>query len=118
MAAHLLSSVLDLLSGMGELRQRRMFGGIYIYCDNLFIATVHDNRLYFKANANTASDFIELGLRPFTYLKGGKIATLQYYEAPPEVFESRTAMKKWAQKAMGAAREDVSRRTAKKIATK
>ena len=50
----LLTTVLGLLSGLGELRQRKMFGGTYIYCDDLFIATVHDGALYFKANANTA----------------------------------------------------------------
>ncbi len=52
----LLTTVLGLLSGLGELRQRKMFGGTYIYCDDLFIATVHDGALYFKVNANTAPE--------------------------------------------------------------
>lgn len=114
----MVSIVLDLLSGMGELRQRRMFGGTYIYCDDLFIATVHDDRLYFKANANTAPAFVELGLRPFSYLKQGEVSTLQYYEAPPEVFDSREAMKRWAHKALVAAREDASTKTKGKVAAK
>ena len=80
----LLTTVLDLLSGLGELRQRKMFGGTYIYCDDLFIATVHDGTLYFKANANTAPEFIKRSLRPFSYPKQGAIATLQYYQAPPK----------------------------------
>jgi DNA transformation protein len=79
----LLNNVLDLLSGMGTLRQRKMFGGIYIYCDDLFIATIHDGSLYFKANAETAGEFIAKGLRIFSYPKEGGIATLQYYEGPP-----------------------------------
>ena len=113
--ADLFNLVLDLLSGMGELRQRKMFGGTYIYCDDLFIATVHDNRLYFKANANTASAFIERGLPPFSYLKQGEVATLQYYEAPPEVFDSPTNMKRWALKALDAAREDALTKKRKKV---
>jgi DNA transformation protein and related proteins len=113
--ARLLDTVLSLLSGMGELRQRRMFGGSYIYCDNLFIATVHDERLYFKANANTAPAFVERGLQPFSYLKQGEVATLQYYEAPPEVFESPAAMKRWAHKALAAAQEDASTKTRRKV---
>jgi DNA transformation protein len=109
----LLNNVLDLLSGMGALRQRKMFGGIYIYCDDLFIATIHDGRLYFKANAETAGEYIAKGLRIFSYPKEGGVATLQYYEAPSEVFTSRAAMKKWAEKALMAARQDAARKTKK-----
>ena len=107
-AADLLSTVLDLLSGMGVLRHRRMFGGIYIYCDDLFIATIHDGRLYFKANANTSSEFIARKLPIFSYPKEGGIATLQHYQAPPEVFESRQAMQLWANKALLAAQQDAN----------
>jgi DNA transformation protein len=109
----LLNNVLDPLSGMGTLRQRKMFGGIYIYCDDLFIATIHDGSLYFKANAETAGEFIAKGLRIFSYPKEGGIATLQYYEAPPEVFTGRVAMNKWAAKALLAARQDAARKTKK-----
>jgi DNA transformation protein and related proteins len=104
----LLTTVLELLSGVGELRQRKMFGGTYIYCDNLFIATIHDNKLYFKANKNTALEFIERGLPAFSYPKQGGIATLQYYQAPAEVFNSSAAMKHWANMALIAARQDAS----------
>jgi len=104
----LLRVVLDLLSGIGELRCRRMFGGTYIYCDDLFIATLHDDTLYFKANAATAPEFVKRGLPPFSYLKQGAVATLHYYQAPPEVFRTRAAMHRWATKALAAARQDAS----------
>jgi DNA transformation protein len=107
-ALPLLATVLDLLRGMGVLRQRKMFGGVYIYCDDLFIATVHDDTLYFKANSSTAADFVERGLPIFSYPKEGAIATLQYYQAPPEVFNSRAEMALWAEKAFRAAKQDAS----------
>lgn len=107
-APDILATVLDLLSGVGALRTRKMFGGTYIYCDDLFIATVHDDILYFKANDDTAHEFIKLGLKPFSYPKQGGIATLQYYQAPAEVFGGRAAMKRWARKALIAARHDAS----------
>jgi DNA transformation protein and related proteins len=110
----LLGKVLDLLSGLGVLRQRKMFGGVYIYCDDLFIATIHDDTLYFKANATTAPEFIARGLPIFSYPKEGGIATLQHYQAPPEVFTGRTAMKLWAGKALRAARQDAALKTRKK----
>ncbi len=109
----LLATVLDLLSGMGVLRQRKMFGGIYIYCDDLFIATLHDDTLYFKANATTAPDFIARKLPIFSYPKEGGIATLQYYQAPPEVFHGRTEMKLWANKALLAAKQDAASKSRK-----
>lgn len=104
----LLDNVLKLLDGLGALRTRRMFGGVYIYCDDLFIATVHDNTLYFKANATTASDFLARELPIFSYPKEGGTATLQYYQAPPEVFSGSAAMKLWAAKALKAARQDAN----------
>jgi hypothetical protein len=58
---HLVETVLKFMSGVGVLRTRTMFGGVYIYCDDLFVATVHDNTLYFKANASTAPEYIERG---------------------------------------------------------
>jgi len=90
-----------------------MFGGVYIYCDDLFIATVHDNTLYFKANATTASDFQARELPIFSYPKEGGIATLQYYQAPPEVFTGPAAMKLWAEKALRAARQDATSKARK-----
>ena len=53
------------LASLGKIRQRKMFGGVYIYCDDLFIATVHDATLYFKANAQTAPDLVARGLSQF-----------------------------------------------------
>ena len=85
-----------------------MFGGVYIYCDDLFIATVHDSKLFFKANANTAPDFVARGLPIFSYPKQGGIATLQYYQAPEEVFSNNEAMRFWASKALLAAQQDAS----------
>jgi len=118
----LLSNVLKLLSGLGSLRTRKMFGGVYIYCDDLFIATVHDDTLYFKANATTASDFLARKLPIFSYPKEGGVATLQYYQAPPEVFSGPAAMKLWAEKALKAARQDATLKarksaTANRVAT-
>ena len=107
-AIDLLPTVLKLLSGIGELRTRKMFGGTYIYSDGLFIATLREDTLYFKANIGTAQEFIKRGRRPFSYLKQGSVATLQYYEAPAEVFGSSAAMKRWARLAQTAARQDAA----------
>ena len=113
--ADLLSTVLHLLSGLGVLRQRKMFGGVYIYCDDLFIATVHDDTLYFKANASTAAEFVARGLPLFSYPKDGGVATLQYYQAPAEVFSGRAQMELWAEKALLAAKQDAASKSRKTV---
>lgn len=106
----LLELVLQQLAGLGVLRTRKMFGGQYIYCDDLFIATIHDGTLYFKANANTAPEFIALERPVFSYPKQGGIARLQYYQAPSEVFDRREAMERWGRTALLAARQDAKKR--------
>ena len=113
--ADLLSTVLHLLSGLGVLRQRKMFGGVYIYCDDLFIATVHDDTLYFKANASTAAEFVARGLPLFSYPKDGGVATLQYYQAPAEVFSGRAQIELWAEKALLAAKQDAASKSRKTV---
>jgi DNA transformation protein and related proteins len=109
----LLSNVLHLLSGLGALRTRKMFGGVYVYCDDLFIATIHDDTLFFKANASTASDFVAKGLPAFSYPKEGGVATLQYFQAPTEVFNGRSEMWSWAKKALLAAKQDAASKSGK-----
>jgi len=95
--------VVEQMAPIGRLRVRAMFGGYGIYLDDCFIAIIVDDRLYFKADSVTASEFEAKGLAPFSYMARGKLVTLQYFEAPPEVFEETEAMRLWVQKAYGAA---------------
>ena len=95
--------VIEQMSFIGGLQVRAMFGGYGIYRDDLIFAIVVADRLYFKTDPVTRPEFEVKGSRPFTYLARGKPVTMQYFEAPPEVFEEREAMRSWADKAFGAA---------------
>ena len=95
--------VLGQLMPMGGVRARAMFGGYGIYQRDTMFAIIVDERLYFKADNLTSSEFMARGLGPFTYTARGKTMTMQYYEAPPEVFEEPEAMLDWAQQAIGVA---------------
>lgn len=94
------------------LRIRPMFGGYGIYQGDTMFALIADDRLYFKADATTRADFEARSLGPFTYEARGKSMTMQYYEAPPEVFEEQEAMRTWVHKAYTTARK-ASRATRK-----
>jgi DNA transformation protein len=97
--------VAEQMAFVAGLRIRAMFGGYGIYQDDCMFALIADDRLYFKADATTRAEFEEKGSSPFTYVARGKSVTLQYFEAPPDVFEEQEAMRTWVQKAYGAARK-------------
>lgn len=95
--------VIEQMSFVEGLRVRGMFGGHGVYRDDCIFAIIVDDRLYFKADSTTRNEFAVKGLSPFTYVARGKPVTMQYFEAPPEVFEAPEVMRNWVQKAYGAA---------------
>jgi len=95
--------VTEQISLIGGLRVRAMFGGYGIYQNDRIFAIIVDDRLYFKVDAISRAEFVAKGLSPFTYVARGKCVTMQYFVAPPEVFEDREAMRNWVQKAYRAA---------------
>jgi DNA transformation protein and related proteins len=95
--------VLELLAPLGGVRARAMFGGFGIYRGDVMFAIIEKDRMFFKVNDVTRQSFVAKGLLPFTYVTQGKTQTLQYYEAPPEVFEEPEAMQLWARQAVDVA---------------
>jgi len=93
----------ELLSPLGSIRTKRMFGGAGIYCDELFFALVIDDVLYLKVDDQNRADFEREGLEAFSYETGGKIATMSYYRAPDEAMDSPALMLPWARSALAAA---------------
>lgn len=92
--------VVERMSFVKGLQVRAMFGGYGVYQHDRIFAIILDDRLYFKADPTSRAELEAKGLRPFTYVARGKSVTLQYFEAPAEVFEEREAMRNWVQKAL------------------
>jgi DNA transformation protein len=95
--------VLELLAPLGRVVARRMFGCHGVYCDGLFVAIIDKDTLWLKADEATRADFEKAGGTPFTYLRAGKPATLNFYSAPEQTLESPEALAPWARLALGAA---------------
>jgi DNA transformation protein len=95
--------VLELLAPLGAVRARAMFGGVGIYRGDSFFAIIVEDKLFFKTDHVTRGEFTVRGLSPFTYTARGKSISMQYYEAPPEVFEESENMQYWAGQAVGTA---------------
>lgn len=94
----------ELLAPTGRVRRRRMFGGHGLYVDGLFVAIIAFERLYLKADADTAPRFQAAGGERFVYSASGRAVQLNYWTAPAEAMESPAAMLPWVRLAQQAAR--------------
>ena len=95
--------VLDQLVGLGKLRARRMFGGVGIYCDEVFFAIIHQDTLYFKVDDSTRAAFVQAGCVAFKP-SAHRAMTLQYYARPADELESAPSLRDWAREALAVAR--------------
>lgn len=93
----------ELLSGLGAVRVRRMFGGHGLYVDGLFVAIIADERLYLKVDATSRARFEAAGCQPFVYMAKGRPHSLNYFTAPDEAMESPALMAPWVRLATEAA---------------
>ena len=93
----------ELMAPRGAIRSRAMFGGHGIYCDELFIAIVVDDRLYLKVDELTQLTFAAAGSAPFVYQGKDKPVTMSYWSVPEEALESARAMRPWLDMARAAA---------------
>ncbi|MBE2262781.1 MAG: TfoX/Sxy family protein [Burkholderiaceae bacterium] len=97
----------ELLGTVGPCSARRMFGGWGISTDGLTIAIIADlgdgERLWLKADAQTAALFETAGCQRFVYRAKGKPMSLSYYSAPEDAMDGPGAMHPWALPALESA---------------
>lgn len=109
MSAEFIDYIAEQLRPLGNLRSKRMFGGVGIYIDGLFCAFVADEMLYFKADALSVEKFQKAGCKPFTYAKDGVEHAMQYYRIPDQALDSADELIGWARLGMEAALRKASR---------
>lgn len=94
----------ELLSPLGRVRVRRMFGGQGLYVDDLFMAIVDDGQLFLKTDDVTRERFDAAGCVPFTFPnKAGEAVVTSYRRPPEDALESPPLMLPWARLALEAA---------------
>ena len=96
--------VLEQLERVAPVRARPMFGGVGLYCEDLFFALLDDDRMYFKVDDTNRPDYEALGLGPFDPYKDG-VHLMQYYEVPPDVRNDPDEFLAWAREAIAEARK-------------
>lgn len=94
----------ELLSPLGAVRTRRMFGAYGVYVDDLFLAIIAQEQLYLKVDDETRPKFVAAGCEPFRFVeKDGRIMEMSYFQPPEEAIESPPMMAPWARLAYAAA---------------
>jgi DNA transformation protein len=122
----------EILSSLGPVVPKRMFGGWGLSTEGLTIGIVTDlgsgDKLWLKASEETRSTFEAAGCVRFAYgMRQGTGAekverSMNYYSAPEDAMDSAHAMAPWARLALGSAvqaraakpkRKVIKKRTAK-----
>ncbi|MFS2326615.1 MULTISPECIES: TfoX/Sxy family protein [Brucella] len=94
----------ELFTGLGAISIRRMFGGKGVYHQGLIIALVVRDELLLKADAQSATAFIDAGSRQWAYdsKKSGKPVAMPYWSVPDDAFDDPEIMTDWAKLAFAA----------------
>jgi DNA transformation protein and related proteins len=112
----------ELLSDLGPVRAKRMFGGYGFSVDGLTVAIAANlgdgERLYLKANEASKPQFVQADCVQFTYEAKGELKLLNYYAPPEDAMESPALMQPWARLAWTAAVQAQAAKPAAKLKVK
>ena len=88
----------------GPVESRAMFGGHGFYMDGVMFGLIAYDTLYLKVDDGNRQDFIDAGMKPFTYEGKRRPVEMSYYQIPPEVFDDPGALADWAERSLAAAK--------------
>lgn len=94
--------VCDLLSPLGPVTARAMFGGFGIYLDGLMFGLIAWDTLFLKADGGNRAMFEEAGAAQFKPWED-KPTALPYWEVPADILEDGVQLCAWSRGAFDAA---------------
>lgn len=95
--------VIEQFSPLGEITVRFMMGGWIVYCDGFICALIANNEVYLKGDAKNIPAFEARGLKAFRPFDDQDVV-MNYFQAPPEIFEDSDAMRRWVGGALEASK--------------
>jgi len=96
--------LIDLFADFGPVTIRPMFSGFGISVDGINFALALRAGLYFRADAQTISQFEAEGSKPFEYQTRAKTVTVNsYWQLPARLFDDSEELATWARAALAAA---------------
>ncbi|MBT5708161.1 MAG: TfoX/Sxy family protein [Verrucomicrobia bacterium] len=111
-SAEFVSYILELLSDLGAVRSRAMFGGYGLYLEDQMFGILADDVVYFKVDDANRGTFEDAGLEPFRL--ESKNATMSYYTVPDAAMDDAKIMCEWARFGVEAAQRAGKNKSKKK----
>ena len=93
-----LEYILELFEPSGGISTRRMFGGYAIRKNDVPIALIFQDEIYFKVDDSNRPDYEKMNSKPFTYEKKGKTITVSNWKLPIEILEDTDTLMQWIEK--------------------
>lgn len=94
---------LDLLSPLGAVQARAMFGGWGVFIGDQMFALIAEDELYFKADDQSKGRFAAAGSTPFVYAGKGKAVQMSYWRCPEAALDDTDAFLAFARLGLDAA---------------
>lgn len=93
----------ELLSGLGPVAHRKMFGGAGLYLEGAMFALIADEELYLKADDALAEALSAEGAQPFVYHGKGRPVTMSYWRMPEAALDDPALAASWGARALDVA---------------
>ncbi len=74
--------VLELVSGLGRVQAKRMFGGAGLFRDGVMFGLLLNDVVYFRVDDALAADLKGQGSAPWVYTRNGKPREMAYWRMP------------------------------------
>jgi len=88
------SFVEDQLSGLGELRTKKMFGALAFYCDEILFGAVMDDHFTLKAKGELEKKFEAIGMK--RHVIQGRDMQMPYFDVSTADLENSDQLKELA----------------------
>ena len=90
----------ELLSAIGSVTGKRMFGGHGLYVDDVFVAIIVGDTMYLKTDDETRARFVATGSSAFEYTARGELHSTGYFSVPADAMDAPHLMAPWARLAI------------------
>ena len=98
-----LAYILEQLEALGDLRSRRMFGGVGLYRGEWFFGLIDDDTLFFKSDSTNSAEYIARKMPRFMPFPDRPEAVMAYYQVPADIIEDAESLVAWARKSVAVA---------------
>lgn len=96
--------VLELLSPLGPISARRMFGGVGLFHGGTMFGLIARDELFLKVGDANRPAYEAAGEAPFSYdTKHGTHTIGSYWRCPPDLLDDAEIFQVWARQALDAA---------------